>query len=52
MNRRHTILLDGELEEPLRKIQSEMIKESKTSISFSLVINVILADGLAKRKHR
>jgi hypothetical protein len=52
MNRRHTIILDEKIEEHLRRIQINMIRESSESVSFSFVINLVLSDGLLKRKQK
>ncbi|MEM2160607.1 MAG: hypothetical protein QXN55_06615 [Candidatus Nitrosotenuis sp.] len=39
MSRRHTIVLATDLEEKLRKIQSELINTSLKTVSFSEIIN-------------
>lgn len=43
---RHTILLDADLVQKLRKIQSKLIEKNSTSVSFSSVINDTLRKSL------
>ena len=50
MSRRHTIILASDLEEKLRKIQSELINTSLKTVSFSEIINQMIREGLEKRK--
>lgn len=50
MSSRVTIVLDSTNAEKLRGLQAKMIKTSSKSISFSHVINMVLADGLKKYK--
>lgn len=49
MSRRHTIILATDLEEKLRKIQSELINTSLKTVSFSEIINQMVREGLEKR---
>lgn len=46
MIRRHTIILDKDLEAKLRNIQADMIKKTGSSVSFSYVINQLLKKAL------
>lgn len=50
MSNRVTIVLDSTNAEKLRVLQSKMIKMTSKSVSFSHVINMVLADGLKKYK--
>lgn len=50
MAHRHTILLDNDLEEELRKIQAELINVLRKSVSFSAIVNHLIRDGLEKRR--
>lgn len=43
---RHTILLDADLVQKLRKIQSKLIEKNSASVSFSSVINDTLRKSL------
>lgn len=44
--RRHTIVLDEDLEKKLRHLQADLIKKTDKSVSFSQVINETLKKGL------
>jgi len=44
--RRHTIVLDEDLEKKLRHLQANLIKKTDKSVSFSKVINETLKKGL------
>ena len=46
MNKRVTIVLEGEMNDKLHKIQTDFIKEYKDPITFSKVLNEILHKGL------
>jgi hypothetical protein len=47
-SRRVTISLDDDLSIKLRKIQSKLIKETTSLVSFSKVLNDILCESLTK----
>lgn len=47
---RVTIMLDNENKTKLRGIQSKQIKKHEGSVSFSNVINQVLAEGLKHHK--
>jgi len=46
-------MLDDELKKKLRIIQGKLIRDSKTNVTFSKVINVVLREGLknGRAKH-
>lgn len=46
MSKRHTILLDEDVEQILRKMQAELIKKTNKSVSFSSLINDTLKKSL------
>ncbi len=46
MIRRHTIVLDKDIETKLRHIQANLIKKTGNSVSFSAVINQMLKKAL------
>lgn len=46
MSKRHTILLDADIEQALRKIQADMIRKTNHSVSFSSLINDTLRKSL------
>lgn len=46
MIKRHTIVLDKDLESKLRAMQAEQIKKTGSSVSFSSVINQVLRKAL------
>lgn len=46
MSKRHTILLDEDVEQILRKMQAELIKKTNRSVSFSSLINDTLKKSL------
>jgi predicted transcriptional regulator len=48
MSKRVTIILDDDLVKKLREIQSKLIKESTSSVSFSRVLNDVVREGLKK----
>jgi len=48
MSDRITVVIDDSNVKKLRKIQGKMIIESPRSISFSRVLNLVLAEGLKK----
>ena len=50
MGNRVTIVLDSSNTEKLRGLQAKMIKTSSKSVSFSHVVNLVLAEGLKKYK--
>ncbi|GFN40731.1 MAG: conserved hypothetical protein [Marine Group I thaumarchaeote] len=50
MLRRITIMLDDDLQKKLREKQAQLIKQSKKSVSFSKVVNLILSEGIKKSK--
>ncbi len=50
MGIRVTVVLDESNAEKLRNIQAKLIKNSTKSISFSYVLNQVVADGLKKFK--
>ena len=50
MGDRITIVLNSTNVEKLRNIQAKMIKTSPKSISFSLVLNLVVTEGLKKFK--
>jgi len=43
---RLSVIVDKEVQDQLRSIQANMIKESKKNISFSYVVNLTLKEGL------
>ena len=47
---RLSVMLDKELEHQLREIQANMIKKSKKNVSFSYVVNLVIKEGLKKKK--
>jgi len=46
MAKRLTIMLDDDLAKKLREKQAKLIKESKSSVSFSRVLNEAVRKGL------
>jgi len=46
MTRRITITIDPEVEAKLRNLQAKKIVELRRTVSFSQILNQILADGL------
>lgn len=46
MIRRHTIVLDEEVEKKLRHMQADLIKKTGKSVSFSAVINDTLRKAI------
>jgi len=46
MTRRITITIDPDVEAKLRNLQAKKIVESRRTVSFSQILNQILADGL------
>ncbi len=46
MIRRHTIILDKDIETKLRHMQADLIKKTGSSVSFSAVINRMLKKAL------
>jgi len=48
MSKRVTIVLDDDLVKKLREIQSKLIKESASSVSFSRVLNDVVRKGLKR----
>jgi hypothetical protein len=46
MIKRHTIVLDKNLESKLRIMQADLIKKTGSSVSFSAVINQVLRKAL------
>ncbi len=46
MARRITITIDPDVETRLRNLQAKKIVESRRTVSFSQILNQILADGL------
>ncbi|CDI06596.1 hypothetical protein [Candidatus Nitrosotenuis uzonensis] len=46
MSKRHTILLDENIEQALRKMQAELIRKTNKSVSFSSLINETLRKSL------
>jgi hypothetical protein len=46
MIRRHTIVLDKDVETKLRHLQANLIKKTGSSVSFSAVINETLKKAL------
>jgi len=46
MARRITITIDPDVEARLRNLQAKKIVESRRTVSFSQILNQILADGL------
>ncbi len=46
MIRRHTIVLDKDIETKLRHLQANLIKKTGSSVSFSAVINQTLKKAL------
>ena len=50
MGKRHTVVFDDELMKKLRNIQSKMIKEANTHVSFSRVVNDLLRGSLKNMK--
>ncbi len=50
MGIRVTVVLEETNAEKLRNIQAKLIKNSTKSISFSYVLNQVVADGLKKFK--
>jgi len=49
MAKRITIVLDDDLVKKLHEIQAKKIKESSKSVSFSAVLNELVASGMKKR---
>ena len=49
-NSRLSITLNKELENQLRKIQASMIKKSKKNVSFSFVVNLVIEEGLKRKR--
>lgn len=47
-SKRITIMLDDDLVAKLRKLQSEMIKNSENSVSFSRVLNQVVREAMKK----
>ncbi len=43
-------MLDDELMKKLRLVQGKLIRDSKTSVTFSKVINDVLREGLKTRR--
>ena len=52
MGIRVTVVLEEVNAEKLRNIQAKLIKNSTKSISFSYVLNQVVADGLKKLKKK
>lgn len=50
MGKRVTIVLDDANAEKLRGIQAKLIKTQSKAVSFSHVVNLVVADGLKKQK--
>lgn len=46
MIRRHTIVIDEDVEKKLRHLQADLIKKTGRSVSFSAVINETLKKSL------
>jgi hypothetical protein len=46
MIRRHTIVLDKDIESKLRSMQADLIRKTGSSVSFSSVINQMLKKAL------
>jgi hypothetical protein len=46
MIRRHTIVLDKDIETKLRSMQADLIRKTGSSVSFSSVINQMLKKAL------
>lgn len=46
MIRRHTIVIDEDVEKKLRNLQADLIKKTGKSVSFSAVINNTLKKSL------
>jgi hypothetical protein len=46
MIKRHTIVLDKDIESKLRNMQADQIKKTGASVSFSSVINQVLRKAL------
>jgi len=46
MAERVTIMLNSDIAKKLRTLQAKRVKESASSVSFSRVVNEILASGL------
>ena len=51
MSKRISIMIDDDLDKKLRAVQAKSIIKSKSSVSFSKVLNATLRDGLGKSKH-
>ncbi len=45
---RTTIMLDPALSEKLRAVQAKMIRSSSGSVSFSRVVNLVIAEGIKR----
>ncbi len=50
MAKRITIMIDDELDKKIRLVQSKIILKENKSVSFSSVINSLLAKQLANKK--
>ena len=50
MAKRRTIMIDEDLDRKLRLIQSKKIHQSKTTVSYSQVINEIIRRGLIEKR--
>ena len=50
MGSRVTVVFDSTNVEKLRSIQAKMIRTSPSSVSFSHVVNLVVAEGLKKFK--
>lgn len=48
MAKRVTIMLEDDLDKKLRLIQAKQIQETSSSVSFSVVLNETLRQGLKK----
>ena len=49
MNKKHSrisVMIDNKLEGRLREIQANMIKKTKSNVTFSHVVNTVLKEGL------
>jgi len=46
MSKRHTILLDDDVEQVLRRMQADLIRKTNKSVSFSSMINETLRKSL------
>jgi len=48
MRRRITIMMDSELHKKIRNLQAQQIKKTNSSVSFSKVVDQLLAKSIKK----